>query len=227
MRLAKPFLDIGLFTNNLEPMLAFWQGEVGLPLEEVLPTGGGNRQHRHGLNGAVLKLNHTRDPLAQSAPSGYHELIVAREGLTGRRRLEDPDGNVVVLVPPGDEGINAAGVRIKVGDMEAARRYYGHALGFEASGESGFRCGETLLLLEEERGRPPAGEMRAPGYRYLTVQVWDADDEYAGIVARGGTGATEPRTLGVVARFGFVRDPDGNWIEISQRASLTGALPAD
>jgi hypothetical protein len=25
----------------------------------------------------------------------------------------------------------------------------------------------------------------------------------------------------------MVRDPDGNWIEISQRRSLTGALPPD
>ena len=29
---------------------------------------------------------------------------------------------------------------------------------------------------------------------------------------------------GDVARISFVRDPDGGWIEISQRASLTGAL---
>jgi len=34
-----------------------------------------------------------------------------------------------------------------------------------------------------------------------------------------------PATLGTVARICFIRDPDGNWIEISQRASLTGALP--
>lgn len=34
-----------------------------------------------------------------------------------------------------------------------------------------------------------------------------------------------PVTLGKVARICFVRDPDGNWIEISQRASLTGKLP--
>jgi lactoylglutathione lyase len=26
-------------------------------------------------------------------------------------------------------------------------------------------------------------------------------------------------------RFGFVKDPDGNWIEISARASLTGIAP--
>jgi lactoylglutathione lyase len=69
--------------------------------------------------------------------------------------------------------------------------------------------------------------MRGPGYRYLTVQVWDADAEYEAIVATGGDGASPPRTLGTVARFGFVRDPDGNWLEISQRASLTGALPSN
>ena len=31
-------------------------------------------------------------------------------------------------------------------------------------------------------------------------------------------------TLGKTARISFVRDPDGNWIELSQRASLTGPL---
>jgi hypothetical protein len=33
-----------------------------------------------------------------------------------------------------------------------------------------------------------------------------------------------PFTLGSTARISFVADPDGNWIEISQRASLTGDL---
>jgi hypothetical protein len=32
-------------------------------------------------------------------------------------------------------------------------------------------------------------------------------------------------TLGTVARISFIRDPDGNFIEVSQRASLTGSLP--
>jgi hypothetical protein len=30
--------------------------------------------------------------------------------------------------------------------------------------------------------------------------------------------------LGDVAYISFVRDPDGNWIEISQRKSITGSL---
>jgi lactoylglutathione lyase len=33
-----------------------------------------------------------------------------------------------------------------------------------------------------------------------------------------------PVTLGTTARISFIRDPDGNWIELSQRASLTGSL---
>ena len=64
--------------------------------------------------------------------------------------------------------------------------------------------------------------MTGPGYRYFTVQVFEVDREHAGILARGGAEGRAPLTLGKVARISFVRDPDGNWIEISQRASLTG-----
>lgn len=34
-----------------------------------------------------------------------------------------------------------------------------------------------------------------------------------------------PVTLGDTARISFVRDADGGFMEISQRASLTGPLP--
>lgn len=225
MRLAKDFLDFGLFTNNLEPMLEFWQNEVGLPFEEMLPTGGGSRQHRHGLNGAVLKINNSREPQPDSPKAGYSELLIARPGIASPKHLLDPDGNAVTLVPSGHRGVTSAGMVIKVSSLETARHYYGAALGFEEVAPAEFRCGQSMVLLQEEPGRAPAGEMRSPGYRYMTVQVWDADAEYTGIVERGGTGASPPRTLGEVARFGFVRDPDGNSLEISQRASLTGLLP--
>lgn len=227
MRLAKNFLDIGLQTNQLEGMLQFWQGEVGLPFEEMLPTGGGNRQHRHGLNGAVLKLNHARDPLPTGSPSGYRELLIAREGIDAPKALTDPDGNRVTLVPPGYEGVTAAGVRLAVSNLEASLRYYRDALGWEQSAPATIRCGETVVFLQEDTNVQPTGDMRAVGYRYLTVQVRDADLEYRAVVERGGTGARPPMTLGTTARFGFVRDPDGNWLELSQRASLTGPLPAN
>ena len=70
----------------------------------------------------------------------------------------------------------------------------------------------------------PGPQWRGPGYRYTTVQVWDCLAEYAGILARGGTSGGEPRILGETVRYAFVCDPDGNHIEISQRASLTGSL---
>jgi lactoylglutathione lyase len=77
-----------------------------------------------------------------------------------------------------------------------------------------------------ERGRVEHRglQWRGPGYRYMTVQIFDCLAEYAGILARGGTSGGEPRLLGETVRYAFVCDPDGNHIEISQRASLTGSL---
>jgi lactoylglutathione lyase len=222
MKLAKPHLDVGLFTNRLDAMLRFWQVDVGLPFEEILPTGGGNRQYRHGMKGSVLKLNSSRDPLPEAPPTGIAELMIAVEG--SFFHLRDPDGNRVRLVPPGFYGIEGIAVRMRVRSLAASERYYGEALGFEAEGDGRFRCGDTLILLEEDPAQPPTGEMRGPGFRYLTVQVWDVDEEHAGVLARGGTEGATPRTLGETARISFVRDPDGNWLEISQRASLTGSL---
>lgn len=225
MRLAKQHLDLGLFTNNIEAMLDFWQNSVGLPFEEALPTGGGNVQHRHTLNGGVLKINAVREPLAAAQPSGYGRLVIASPRLAAPKDLSDPDGNAVRIVPPGHSGISAAAIEVTVASLAAARAYYAGALGMAEPEPGAFQCGETRLFLAEDATTARSGPMRAPGYRYLTVQVWDADAEYARIVERGGDGAMPPRTMGDVARFGFVRDPDGNWLEISQRASLTGPLP--
>jgi hypothetical protein len=55
LKLAKPQVDIGLATNNLEPMLAFWQGTVGLKLDHVLPVRRGQKQHRHDAAGSVAR----------------------------------------------------------------------------------------------------------------------------------------------------------------------------
>jgi lactoylglutathione lyase len=44
------------------------------------------------------------------------------------------------------------------------------------------------------------------------------------VIAAGGAEGRAPVTLGETARISFVRDAQGNWLEISQRASLTGRL---
>jgi lactoylglutathione lyase len=207
-------------------MLEFWQREVGLPFEETLPLGGGVRQHRHAMNGSVFKLNAARDPLNEAPPSGYRELLIARDGIGAPQTLIDPDGNRVTLVPPGHDGVTGIGVRIAMRDMAAQARFWGEAMQFERAADGVFRCGDTMLMLAQDPTAVRTEPMRAPGYRYLTVQVWDVDTEHRGIVERGGDEGRPPVTLGTTARVSFVRDPDGNWIEVSQRASLTGALPA-
>ena len=54
MRLAKPRLDIGLATNDLAPMLAFWHGEAGIPFDHLLPIRKGLTQHRHDIAHAIF-----------------------------------------------------------------------------------------------------------------------------------------------------------------------------
>nr|QQZ50882.1 VOC family protein [Phenylobacterium glaciei] len=68
--------------------------------------------------------------------------------------------------------------------------------------------------------------MSGKGWRYITFQVFKVDEEHARILEQGGRQAMPPTTLGATARISMVRDPDGNWIEISQRASLVGTLEA-
>jgi predicted enzyme related to lactoylglutathione lyase len=227
MDLAKPRVDIGLNTNVLEPMLAFWQGEAGAAFDHVLAVQPGVRQHRHDMAGSVLKINHYRDPIAPRPPAGYRELIVAHEGTVGLRPLKDPEGNRVTLVPPGTFGVEQIAIRLGVRDIAAHRRFYTQALGLEeipATSGAGFRAGETLILIEQDKGAPSHADIQGSGFRYITFQVFKCDEEHARILGAGGTEALGPRTLGTTARISMVRDPDGNWIEISQRASITGSL---
>ena len=111
MQLAKPRFDIGLATNDLEPMLAFWQGEAGIPLDHVLPIRRGQNQHRHDLLGSVLKINHHESPLPDTPPSGYRELLIARGGVITPRELRDPEGNRVTLVPPASAAADSSAAR--------------------------------------------------------------------------------------------------------------------
>ncbi len=224
MELAKPRVDIGLSTNALAPMLAFWQGEAGVPFDHLLPIRSGHDQHRHDANGSVLKINHHAEPLAEAPPSGYRELILARPGLTAPAGLRDPEGNRLSLVPPGWQGVTQAGIRLAVRDIEAHRRFYAEALGLPEERPGVFRAGETLIFLEQSPDAPSDAGMGGKGWRYITFQVFKVDDEHARALARGAREALAPVTLGRTARISMIRDPDGNWIELSQRASIVGSL---
>ncbi len=241
IELAKPSIDAGLFTNRLDEMRAFYGERIGLPFEEMLPIGGGVRQYRYGLRGSVLKINHARDPLPPRIAGGYKRLIIADQRLPIPMELVDPDGNEVALVPVGRSGVSQIEIHLGVSNEAAFDRYLAQVLGCQRLGAGRFKLGDTVLSFSLDpaahRGTKPAvasaaeamASMRATGFRYITIQVRDCDAEHRRIVSEGAAaGVTEgapPLTLGTVARISFIRDPDGNWVEISQRASLTGALP--
>jgi catechol 2,3-dioxygenase-like lactoylglutathione lyase family enzyme len=225
MKLAKQHLDIGLFSTKRDEQLAFWQETVGLPYDHMGKVGGGVQQHRHHMNGSILKMNHSRDPLPDVPPSGIVGLGIARDGLAAERTLADPDGNKVILVPKGAHGVDGIAILLKVNDPAAHDRFWTHVMQLERAGNGRYRCGDSLVVVAE-RGKVAhrGAQWRGSGYRYMTVQIWDCLAEYEGILARGGTSGGEPRVLGDTVRYAFVCDPDGNHIEISQRATLTGSL---
>jgi len=239
MELAKNCVDVGLFTNRLDEMRGFYGERLKLPFEEMLPLGGGARQYRYGLLGSVLKINHSREPAPERPAVGYRRLIIADRRIPIPMELTDPEGNAVRLVPNGQGGIEQIGIELAVTNEADFHRFYGEGLGAEQTGERSYRLGQTLLSFTHDpkvrrAERSTSGDpaqvmmsMRAPGFRYMTIQVRNVDAEHARLVGMGFWEGSAPRTLGEIARISFIRDPDGNFIEISQRASLTGALPKD
>lgn len=227
--LAKDALDIGLFTETLDPMLAFWQQDVGLAFDHMLPLGGGVRQHRHDFHGGVFKLNHSRHPLPKMAGGGHLRAIIAKVGQTDIRNLVDPDGNQVTLVPPGTHGITHWAIEIAANSEDEFLAFYHTALGLPRadSDQLAVHVGRSQIIARIDpmlAVQTDSETMARKGYRYTTLQVNKVDPVHAGVLAAGGTEGAPPKTLGETARISFVRDARGNWMELSQRASITGSL---
>ncbi len=237
MELAKQFVDVGLFTNRIDEMRAFYTELIHLPFEEILPVGAGVRQYRFGLLGSVLKINHARDPLPPRKSGGYKRITISAPSTSTPSELLDPDRNDIELVPAGHRGIKQIEIHLGVTDEAAFEQFYGDALQAERLGAGRFKLGETVISFAHDRDAVAApksasasaidviGSMRAIGMRYITVQVRDCDREHRRLTSMGVWEGAAPVTLGAVARISFIRDPDGNFIEVSQRASLTGPLP--
>ena len=66
--------------------------------------------------------------------------------------------------------------------------------------------------------------MQGKGCRCISVQEYKVDQEHRGLIDRGAIEASPPVVLGKTARISLVTDYDANWIDIAQRASLTGDL---
>jgi len=224
MRLAKQHIDLGMFTHDIDAHARFWGETCGLRLDHKLDFGNGTIQHRYDAHDSVIKVNHYPEPFAPQPPTGYVGLTIARaHGSTWEGN--NPGGERVRLVPPGTEGVVGIAITVSTPDPARMLAFYTEALEFERVDARTARCGDSLLFVVEGPGGGEIDDFVGPNFRYLTVQIFDADAECAAIVRRGGRLARAPVTLGSVARYGFVKDPDGNWIEMSARASLTGIVP--
>ncbi len=224
VQLTKQQIDIGLYTNRRQEQLEFWQQAVGLEFDHLGKLGGGVHQLRHHCHGSIIKVNHTRAPLPGTSPSCLAGLLIARDDVDERRDLKDPDGNEIALVPSGQNDVVNLALRLRVRDRAASWAFYRNALNFQDGGGGRLRCGDSLIVLEEDVEAPQTGARQDLGLRYFTLQIRDCDATHAEVLAAGGYEGSAPVTLGDTVRYSFVRDPDGNWIELSERATLTGGL---
>lgn len=221
IEIIKPAIDIGVATNQLEASQVFWGETIGLAYDHLLKVGGGIHQHRYDLHGAVLKLNSHRSQLGPTR-TGFVGLTTVADVPAGEA-VETPDGTPVRLVPALDRGIRTI-VHLEADDARATAAVLEQALGAE---REGVRCriGETAIEIVEAPDRERTIEREGTGIRYLTVQVRDLEAAHEHALSHGTTEGMAPLRLGDTAYVSFVLLPDGDWVELSQRASLTGPLP--
>jgi len=211
---AKPAFDVGFATNDLDGFRALLERRIGLPYDHLAKLGGGFHQHRWSAGRSIVKVNHSRAPLGDAPPSSYCGLTF-RAAATAD--LATPDGAPVRLRASADAELT---LHAETPDLDAFARFYGERLGLASDGPAAFRLGECRIVATEGP-RPPRVGWRERGLRYMTVQIYDCDAATAALQARGVEVGLPPRTIGQV-RYSFVRDPDGAWVELSERASLTG-----
>ena len=79
VKITKPAIDIGIVTNNLDAMLAFYRDTLGLAFEATIPMPGGGVMNRFKVGDSVIKIIETEPrPAAAAAPGGIR-------GATGYR----------------------------------------------------------------------------------------------------------------------------------------------
>lgn len=221
MDLAKQHLDVGLMVNDWDAAQRFWADTVGVAYEHFEKLGGGMRQYRFGAHGSVIKVNHARNPLPQD-PTVHRRLRLAGPGRTSPLLVRDPEGVEVELVPPGHDGV--AGIEVINASAAPAEteRFWVEGLGATIVEPGRYRIGDSLVRIVHEPNLEAPTTRTAAGFRYLTVQVFDVDAEHERLTKLGFASDVAPVSLGTTARICMVRDPDGGYVEVSQRAEVTG-----
>src|SRR3954453_9391943 len=126
-------------------MQAFYVEAIGLHYDELLPIGGGVRQHRLALpaGGAILKINDSRDALPES-PTGYVRLTIAGPSISGEGATADPDGLEVVTRRATEA---ATEVEIAIADPDAFDAFFVTGLGADREDKGRYRLATTVLTV--------------------------------------------------------------------------------
>ncbi len=215
MRFAKDCFDIGLMVPADQFDLSQWSAIAGLHLDHVLNIAS-YQQHRFHCGDAVLKVNVGHAPPAPDSPTG---LVAFRIGAQ-TYAIRDGAPVVVEVENPRSTRPPALDIIIETPSVATMMQFYIDAFGLAEAGPQAVQFGPARLVFRSSPTAVNPPPLDGTGIRYLTFQVFDADRACEEAIAKGARLGREPVSFGDVARFGFVLDPDGNWIELSARASI-------
>lgn len=86
--LLTPGIEVGVVTTNLEAMVAFYEGFLGLELQGEVEFEGGS-QRRYSLGSSVLKLVTYTSPPASATPGGGRAQAGVRYFTVGVKNLRE------------------------------------------------------------------------------------------------------------------------------------------
>lgn len=194
---------------------------MGLDYEPPIEFNDGLTQYRHKLGDSIIKINTSKNSLNNN-PGQYAKLLIAREGQTTPETVFDPDGNEIMIVPPGYNSVTGVGICIKTSRVELYKKFYQDDLECAAISDNTFQLGDSIIFLEKDPNASRAGHWVDKGLRYFTIHVRQIDNTYAALMDAGVEPGEAPYSIGKIARISFIKDPDGRWVEVAQRASLAG-----
>jgi catechol 2,3-dioxygenase-like lactoylglutathione lyase family enzyme len=219
--LARPGLDWGVPSDHGGAMRAFYEHELGLAFldaNEIIP---GHDEIFYEMLGSWFKINASAEPL-EPAVTGYRELWMADTAASEPRTLVDPDGLAITRVPAGYRGVTEIGLVMSVPDVDAQRRFIREGMGgTPVAGSEGLQVGNTVIFVEQADGPMEVTPIVRRGLTMLTLIVNDLLAVHRHLLDHGGIhGIRASDDPGVPGRcqFSFVRDPNGNWIELVQFA---------
>lgn len=220
MDLAKHALDVGIFTRTLDAHRSFWSNDVGLSYERMLKLGEGIHQHRFLVGSSVIKVNHSRNPLCGYG-SGIAGISLRRTSVAVPTIMTAPESLKVLLTNAAAGQEDGLAVHFEVSDLAKHNEFWSGVMQMP-EGEGCFVCGSTSIHLKSTAVPRQPDSWKVLGWSYLTVQVRDCVHEHLAALSRGAREGEPPRRIGDTAVISFIRDPDGNFIELSQKAELVG-----